>query len=244
MSKKKETIDPHKLNQNDMKQSSGASNVTEEESNIIKEHYSIIEIVASTIYTRKKLPPAVEFDDLVSAGFDGLLKAIRRFDGKKDVKFSTYANIRIRGEMMDFIRKEWRTKNPSSYKSAQDQIKERVSQVMDVALSKDSKADPKNLLDSLSTAYVISLDQTFEDSVDSNENIEQSAEHKDEYMDLNQIIQSLSPDNINFINLFYRRGLSQKQISIEMNTSEASVSRIHQNVLDQLRVKMASLSDT
>ena len=34
-------------------------------------------------------------------------------------------------------------KNPSSYKSAQDQIKERVSQVMDVALSKDSKSDPK-----------------------------------------------------------------------------------------------------
>lgn len=50
----------------------------------------------------------VEFDDLVGYGVFGLIDAIDRFDMKKEVKFETYASLRIRGAILDQIRKmDW-----------------------------------------------------------------------------------------------------------------------------------------
>ena len=50
----------------------------------------------------------VEYDDLVGYGIFGLIDAIDKFDVKKDVKFETYASLRIRGSILDQIRKmDW-----------------------------------------------------------------------------------------------------------------------------------------
>ena len=47
----------------------------------------------------------VEYDDLVSYGIFGLIDAIDKFDLGKEVKFETYASLRIRGTILDQIRK-------------------------------------------------------------------------------------------------------------------------------------------
>jgi RNA polymerase sigma factor (sigma-70 family) len=52
------------------------------------------------------VPPCVTFDDLVSAGMIGLIQAVDRFDRSRDLKFKTYAQHRIRGAMLDFLREE------------------------------------------------------------------------------------------------------------------------------------------
>ena len=50
----------------------------------------------------------VEYDDLVGYGIFGLIDAIDKFDLMKDVKFETYASVRIRGAILDQIRKmDW-----------------------------------------------------------------------------------------------------------------------------------------
>jgi len=51
-----------------------------------------------------RVPSAVDIEDLISAGYLGLVKAALKFDRSKGTTFTTYANIRIRGEIQDYLR--------------------------------------------------------------------------------------------------------------------------------------------
>ena len=69
---------------------------------IVLEHLPLVKKVAAKIY--HKLPDCdIEFDDLVNTGIIGLMKAIEKYDERK-AKFSTYAYIKIRGEILDYLR--------------------------------------------------------------------------------------------------------------------------------------------
>jgi DNA-directed RNA polymerase specialized sigma subunit len=52
------------------------------------------------------VPSCIIFDDLVSAGMIGQIQAVDRFEGDRDLKFTTYAQHRIQGAMLDFVRDE------------------------------------------------------------------------------------------------------------------------------------------
>ena len=69
---------------------------------LVNEYLPLTRYVASQM--SKRLPPSVEFDDLVSYGSMGLLDAIEKFDTDKGVKFGTYAVNRIRGAVLDELR--------------------------------------------------------------------------------------------------------------------------------------------
>jgi len=222
-------------------QSAGA--VSEKEKKIIKEYAYIIDAVASVITAKKKLPPSIDFQDLQSVGFDGLLRAIRGFDDKKETQFKTYANIRIRGAMLDLIRKEWRAKSSSTHDDFLDQIKARVSQVIDDTLQNgDQPLNVKNLLSITTTSYMVSLENVMEaygDNVpDKSRSIDKTYELNDEYRSLNKIILELPKEDAKFIELFYRKGLSQKEISVLFDMSEATISRLHYKVISNLKSKL------
>ncbi len=70
---------------------------------LVLENLPLVKKVANKIYRR--IPEgAVDFDELVNVGVIGLMKAIDNYDSEK-AKFSTYAYIKIRGEILDFLRK-------------------------------------------------------------------------------------------------------------------------------------------
>ncbi|WP_456455281.1 sigma-70 family RNA polymerase sigma factor [Thermovibrio sp.] len=70
---------------------------------LVLEHLPLVKKVASRIY--KRIPPGIiEFDELVNTGVIGLMKAIDNYDSKK-ARFSTYAYIKVRGEILDYLRK-------------------------------------------------------------------------------------------------------------------------------------------
>lgn len=72
----------------------------------ITDHASLVEKIARRIVSR--LPPNVELDDLKSAGFIGLIDAIEKFSDDKGTPFKVYAEIRIRGAIMDELRaQDW-----------------------------------------------------------------------------------------------------------------------------------------
>jgi len=75
--------------------------------NEIAEHYlQLVKIVCARLAV--SLPPHLDRDDLLSSGFFGLLDAIDRFDVTRNVKFETYAGVRIRGAILDYLRsKDW-----------------------------------------------------------------------------------------------------------------------------------------
>jgi RNA polymerase sigma factor for flagellar operon FliA len=76
---------------------------TKTKKELVLEHLPLVKKVANKIYRR--IPEgAVEFEELVNTGVIGLIKAIEKYDEKK-AKFSTYAYIKIRGEILDYLRK-------------------------------------------------------------------------------------------------------------------------------------------
>lgn len=76
---------------------------TKSRKDLVIEHLPLVRKVASMIYRR--IPEGVvEFEELVNTGVIGLIKAIEKYDSRK-AKFSTYAYIKIRGEILDYLRK-------------------------------------------------------------------------------------------------------------------------------------------
>ncbi len=77
---------------------------TKSRKDLVMEHLPLVKKIASKIYNR--IPDGiVDFEELVNTGIIGLIKAIERYDSNK-AKFSTYAYIKIRGEILDYLRKQ------------------------------------------------------------------------------------------------------------------------------------------
>ena len=73
---------------------------------VVREFLPSIKFHAAKLKLR--LPPNIEMDDLVSSGIVGLLDALDRFDSSRGIKFKTYAEFRIRGTMLDYLREmDW-----------------------------------------------------------------------------------------------------------------------------------------
>ena len=73
---------------------------------LVRNHAPLVKRIAHHLLAR--LPASVQVDDLIQAGMIGLLEASRKYEASKGASFETYAGIRIRGAMMDEIRKgDW-----------------------------------------------------------------------------------------------------------------------------------------
>jgi len=105
----------------------------------VVEHRPMVEALAANISGSGKLPIGIEYDDLVSWGMEGLIKAYKNFDDSKGSQFKTYAYYRIRGEILDRIRKEWRYRNPNDYQEHKKRIQDRIAEVAEESLD---NADP------------------------------------------------------------------------------------------------------
>jgi RNA polymerase sigma factor for flagellar operon FliA len=73
---------------------------------LVERHAGLVKRIALHLLVR--LPASVQLDDLIQSGMIGLLEAGKKFDGTKGASFETYAGIRIRGSMLDEIRRgDW-----------------------------------------------------------------------------------------------------------------------------------------
>lgn len=77
---------------------------------LILEHYGRVKSIAIRIHRR--LPPNVELDDLVNVGLLGLIDAVDRFDSSRGLPFRPYADMRIKGAIIDWLRAEDFAKRP------------------------------------------------------------------------------------------------------------------------------------
>src|SRR5262244_4514025 len=83
-----------------------ASRATGEADRLVLQHAELVKRIAYHLAGR--LPPSVEVDDLIQAGMLGLLEAASNYAANRGASFETYAGIRIRGAMIDALRKlDW-----------------------------------------------------------------------------------------------------------------------------------------
>jgi len=225
--------------------------------NLVVQYISLVKYVAGRLMIT--LPPSVELNDLESAGVMGLIDAIERYDPKYGVKFESYAIPRIKGSMLDELRKlDWiprsiRSKTRELEKVIQQVENEKGGPATDEELSEKlniSLDEYYDLLKEVGTTSLMSLDEILYDSdggkADLHEVIEDTeAENtmdeinREELKDVMiKAIDDLPEIERLVIALYYYEELTLKEIGQVLQLSESRISQIHTKTILSLRAKL------
>ncbi len=207
------------------------------------------------------LKPPLSYDDLVSAGTVGLVKAARDYDPSHQAEFKTYAYIRIKGAILDELR-EWSFVPPDVEKQIRRtlqvslEITDRTgSAPTDEELAKKLEISVDKLYQIFENArarHFVSIDSSSQDGLPAlcsalpaanattpTQQLEQS-----ELIDkLAKTIQQLNKRERQILLLYYQRQLTMKQIAELFDITEPRVSQLHAGALFNLSVKLRQWKD-
>ncbi|MEI6413520.1 MAG: RNA polymerase sigma factor FliA [Pseudomonadota bacterium] len=216
-------------------------------------HAPLVKRIAYHLLNR--LPPSVQLDDLIQAGMIGLLEAQRHYDPAQGASFETYAGIRIRGAMLDEIRRgDWtprsvhrKTREAAQAIRAVENEFGREARDSEVAAAMGMKLeDYHELLQDASSTRVFSLDELIEggqvepDQVEGHrdgpfEGIQREAFRKA----LASAILGLPERERLVISLYYDDELNLKEIGQVLGVSESRVCQINSQAAARLRARLA-----
>lgn len=222
---------------------------------LIIEYAPLVKLVAGKL--SMYLGYSVEFDDLVGYGVFGLIDAIDKFDYDKGVKFETYASLRIRGAILDQIRKmDW---IPRTVRQKQKQLDSAYRKIETetgrLATDEEVAAELGITMDELDDMQcetqltnVISLDEYMdqgdayiEPKADQDymqpEKVVEKAELKKLLM---EVIRTLTDKEKKVITLYYYEDLTLKEISQVLEVSESRVSQLHSKALIKMKQRLGS----
>lgn len=226
---------------------------------IILEYASLVKIVAGRL--SMYLGYNVEYEDLVGYGIFGLIDAIDKFDIYKGNKFETYASLRIRGAILDQIRKmDW---IPRSLRQKQKKIDTAISEL---ELSKGRTPTDKEVADSLGiseeeystwqgqakVSNLVSLDEFVETTGEKKvEPVKPSgAEQPEAVVERNELkkvlaetLDILTEKERKVILLYYYEELTLKEISNILEVSESRISQLHTKALQKMKKKLGKYFD-
>ncbi|SFA75007.1 FliA/WhiG family RNA polymerase sigma factor [Clostridium frigidicarnis] len=226
---------------------------------VIKKYIPLVKYIASRVIIGKT--KYIEFDDLVGYGMLGLMDALSKFDEEKGMKFSTYASIRIRGSMIDEIRRI----SPIS-KGAMDKLN-RYNEAVE-GLQKSLMREPNN--EEIAKALGVSLGDvtevekyinyisvaSLEDLIFSNDedmtlittiedrnspSPEKAMEEKEELEILVKAIDLLNEKDKLVVSLYYYEELTLKEIGKILEVSESRVCQIHSRAIINLKKAIKKL---
>ena len=233
-----------------------ATKSSEVREQLILEYAPLVKLVAGRL--SMYLGYNVEYDDLVSYGIFGLIDAIDKFDSMKEEKFETYASLRIRGSILDQIRKmDWipRTIRQKQKKidAAMKEIEtttgraatdEEIAQKLEI--STDDFADWQS---QMKITGVVSLNEFMESGseIPAEQHNQHRFEEPEEVIEkeelrevLGQALELLTEKEKKVILLYYYEDLTLKEISNVLEVSESRVSQLHTRALQKMKVRMGN----
>ena len=235
----------------------GKSEIREQ---LIAEYAQLVKLVAGRL--SMYLGYNVEYDDLVGYGIFGLIDAIDKFDYSKNVKFESYASLRIRGAILDQIRKNGLASavNPSEAEKKLDAAMSKIeTEKGHVATDEEIAEELEITVDELNSwqgqtkaSNLISLDEYTETGSEAkiesvtNTHFDQPEEvlEKEELkIKLTEAINSLTEKERNVITLYYYEEMTLKEISLVLNVSESRVSQLHTKALGRMRKTLGEYLD-
>ncbi|MDX1515689.1 MAG: RNA polymerase sigma factor FliA [Woeseiaceae bacterium] len=216
---------------------------------LVTGHISLVKRIAHHLAAR--LPSSVDIDDLMQAGMLGLLEAAGNFDPDRGASFETYAGIRIRGAMLDDIRKhDWTPRSVHhKYRRVSEAIHEleaehgRAAEPAEVAVRLGISIDDyyKILSDSASSR-LFSLDETLDEPTVHRPPPASKTATPDEELFRSQFQEHLAEaiDNLPererlVLSLYYEQELNLKEIGEVLEVSESRVCQIHGQAVMRLR---------
>lgn len=201
-----------------------------------------------------KLPQSVQVEDLIQAGMLGLLEAARHYDSTKGAAFETYAGIRIRGFMLDEVRRnDWVPrsvyKNARMVSQAVRQLENRIGRTArDTEIAKELNVDLEEyqhmLQDSACSQIYgfedlgVTEDVLKGDAGGGSSEPQAHALHQDMIRKLSEVIASLPPKEKLVLSLYYEQDLNLKEIGDVLEVSESRVSQILSQATHRIRSRL------
>ncbi|PCJ40820.1 MAG: RNA polymerase sigma factor FliA [SAR86 cluster bacterium] len=214
---------------------------------LFQDNISLVKIIAHHISVR--LPPNQSVDDLIQVGMIGLLEASRSYDPTLGAAFKSYASIRIRGSILDELRKQsWM---PRSLQKKSRELSQAIHGVenklgrsasdREIAEEMDMSLDDYEvMLESLAGCTVFSLDD--DDNFNEPETNEKSpfkniqdAAIKEK---LAEVIGSLPEQEKLVVSLYYDKELNLREIGEVLDVSESRVCQVHSQAVNRMRARM------
>lgn len=221
---------------------------------LILEYANVVKLVAGRL--SMYLGYTVEYDDLVGYGIFGLIDAIDKFDPGKGVKFETYASLRIRGAILDQIRKmDWVPRTLRQKQKKMDEAVQKIESEMgrpatdaEVAKELTISTDEYDVWKSQTQfTNMISLDDYLEQGSEvrmeqhqsgSFSTPEQEMEKQELKRMLVEAIGLLTDKERQVITFYYYEELTLKEISQILEVSESRVSQLHSKALQKIKIKL------
>lgn len=225
----------------------------------VEEHAFLVKRIAQHMIVR--MPASVQLDDLIQAGMIGLLEAARKFDGGKGASFETYAGIRIRGAIVDEMRRgDW---VPRSVHRNSRRINQAIQQVegrtgrdasdVEIAAAMEVPLEEYHAMASDSASgRLFSLEQTIEEDEDAfatgtvSEPLQTPAhvvQRQRMQQALSEAIDSLPEREKMVLSLYYEEEMNLKEIGLVLGVSESRISQIHSQAALRLKKKMTDWHD-
>lgn len=219
-------------------------------------HYvALVKIIAGRLYSSYNAH--IEYDDLLSYGIIGLIDAIDKFDHKKQIKFETYANIRIRGAIIDQIRHmDWIPRSTrQKYKKIEEAI-QKLQKIHGSEFTDEQIAEELNLtldeynrmLGEATTYSIVSLEEKIEDNMSfdiASDTVEFQPEDRFVEKEVKKIlaitIEKLPEKEMRVMQLYYYSELTYKEIAEILSISESRVSQIHTKAISKLKLSLNNL---
>lgn len=199
------------------------------------------------------IPPGLSQDDLLSFGAMGLLDAIDRYDPSRGVSFNTFAFSRIRGAILDELRRyDWLSRGARDkiqrLEKAIAEMNEQGLKASEEMLMEKLQMDEKELrwlYELMSRSYVVSLDEVIsldEGDVERSALVPDTSPNPEEYMEamedcdtLKGALEKLEEREQLVLSLYYYEGLTFKEIGEVLGVTESRVSQIHGKALAMLK---------
>ncbi|MGH9447559.1 MAG: sigma-70 family RNA polymerase sigma factor [Terriglobia bacterium] len=231
----------------------------DERERLIMENLPQVHYIAKRIHDR--LPSHVPFEDMVNAGIVGLLEAIRNFDVSRGVQINTYAELRIRGAILDSLREmDW---SPRALRRKGRQLEEshsRLRQALDRSPSEQelaedlhvSLAELRTLLCDLRGLNLGSIQEMQQDDGHGERVWKYTPNSPDDdpyYFCLQselrnylaRAVDELPERERQLLALYYKEDLTMKEVGAVLGIGEGRVSQLHSASMARLRARMKEL---
>jgi RNA polymerase sigma factor for flagellar operon FliA len=226
---------------------------------VLEEFLPTIRFHAARI--KKRVPPHIEMDDLVSSGVMGLFEALDRFDSSRGIKFRTYADFRIRGAMIDYLRQmDW---FPRSMRQTSNRLQAAYARLEAILGRPPEDEDVARLLGitleellkqlaNLSGLSVLSFDESVDDPEGPAavvhhrlaEAARDEAREEEILRDLKEVlgkaIDHLPKRERYLLALYYFEDLTMREISEIFRLGEPRICQLHSQAVLRLRGKLAA----
>lgn len=219
---------------------------------LIEKYTVLVKRIAYHLLAR--LPASVIVDDLIQSGMIGLLEASNNFDHSKGASFETFAGIRIRGAMLDEIRRgDW---TPRSVHKNSRMVTEAIK-TLEAELGRDvtdkevadklalSLNEYHHILHDVSSGKIIGIDDlgisedVFQNT--QNNNVDEPYSKMEQVVfkkALTQCISLLPEKDSLVLSLYYDEELNLREIGQVLDVSESRVSQIHSQAMHRLKARM------